>query len=89
MVRLTTFLKAKIIVLWEQNQSIKKIARDMNITVSKIMNGTSNSRYIYVLFSKLLILVFCCFSKVFLIGVNIYLLEKNRSEVDKKISGDG
>lgn len=36
MVRLTTFLKAKIVVLWEQEQSIKKIARDMGITVRVI-----------------------------------------------------
>ncbi|KAI8423120.1 hypothetical protein MSG28_014202 [Choristoneura fumiferana] len=32
MVRLTTFLKAKIVVLWEQKQPIKKIARDMGVT---------------------------------------------------------
>lgn len=35
MVRLTVFLKAKIIVLWEQNQGIKAIARELGVGVSQ------------------------------------------------------
>lgn len=38
MVRLTTFLKAKIVVLWEQNKNITKIAQEIGITVRLFMN---------------------------------------------------
>ena len=37
MVQLTVLQKAKIVVLWEQDQPIKKIARDMGVTVCKLI----------------------------------------------------